>query len=338
MGERYGVHPDSSRRSYVGPGTKLVQLDAMRRTTRDEIFTQAAQRLRSEFEELSTVPHNALKGGEAEDLVRKFLRDHLPRRFGVGSGFLIDPDDSVSRQSDVVIFDAIDCPVYRTSEDAGIFPSNNVAAVVEVKSRITKERLRSAFENIAEAKSLKKHGHIPSPFRNQTYGCIFAFDSELSLDSTLGAYSELMREFGIGHHPDLMVVLDKAVFTLAACYPGASTFVSATIIGLGESAEGSHIAASYAETREASLDYFFRLLLANIMMFRSQVDHPGFNWGATPAEGMAHIEYLMSVSNSDDPEQSKRNRKKYEREARQLLDTHRRSSDVIELPGPKRNE
>jgi hypothetical protein len=37
-------------------------------TTRQEIFAQAAKKLRHDFEELSaTVVHSGLKGGEAED-------------------------------------------------------------------------------------------------------------------------------------------------------------------------------------------------------------------------------------------------------------------------------
>ena len=58
--------------------------------TRQSIFAQAARKLRQDFEELITIPHNALKGNEAEKLVRTFLKDHLPKRFDVGSGFIID--------------------------------------------------------------------------------------------------------------------------------------------------------------------------------------------------------------------------------------------------------
>ena len=132
----------------------------MARVTRKEVFAHAAKRLRQEFAELSTVPHNALKGSEAEELVRRFLREHIPKRFDVSSGFVIDPEDTVSRQTDIVVYDAFNCPVYRASENAGIFPSDNVAAVVEVKSRLTRERLREAFQNIAETKSLKKRGTV----------------------------------------------------------------------------------------------------------------------------------------------------------------------------------
>jgi predicted dinucleotide-binding enzyme len=80
----------------------------------------------------------------------------LPKRFDVGSGFIIDGFDTVSKQTDVIVYDALNCPVYRASEDAAIFPSDNVAAVVEVKSRLDQEQLTSAFENILATKQLAK--------------------------------------------------------------------------------------------------------------------------------------------------------------------------------------
>ena len=97
--------------------------------TREKIFEMAAQKLRQDFRELQVVPHAALKGVEAENLVRSFLRGHLPRRFDVGSGFILDKKNNVSKQTDVIVFDALNCPTYRTSETAAIFPANNVAAV-----------------------------------------------------------------------------------------------------------------------------------------------------------------------------------------------------------------
>src|SRR5689334_6255779 len=131
--------------------------------TRKSIFEQAAKNLRRDFDELSTVPHNALKGSEAERLVREFLNTHLPKRFCAASGFILDKGDQISRQTDVVVYDALNCPVFRASPDAGIFPSDNVAAVVEVKSRLTKAELRDAFEKIASVKRLSKTApHLPS--------------------------------------------------------------------------------------------------------------------------------------------------------------------------------
>jgi hypothetical protein len=125
--------------------------------TRKDIFEFASRRLRTEFEEIrNTVPHAGAKGSEAERIVRRFLSDHLPKRFAVGSGFILDRADAVSKQTDVVVYDALNCPVYRASDEAGIFPADNVAAVIEVKSTLDKTRFDEARENIAATKKLRK--------------------------------------------------------------------------------------------------------------------------------------------------------------------------------------
>ncbi len=59
--------------------------------TRQENFAQASKRLRQDFDELSIVPHSALRDGQAERLVRDSLNGHLPKRFSAGAGFIIDP-------------------------------------------------------------------------------------------------------------------------------------------------------------------------------------------------------------------------------------------------------
>lgn len=75
--------------------------------TRQKIFAQAAKKLRQDFGELSTIPHNALKGHEAEKIIQTFLSAHLPKRSSVGAGFIIDPHDALSKQTDIIIYDAM---------------------------------------------------------------------------------------------------------------------------------------------------------------------------------------------------------------------------------------
>ena len=100
--------------------------------SRQSIFELATQEGKTSYE-LYSVPHSALKGAEAGENHKKFLNTDLKKIF-TGLGLVIDPSDRISRQTDVVIYDAIHCPVYRASEEAAIFPSTNVAAVVEVNS------------------------------------------------------------------------------------------------------------------------------------------------------------------------------------------------------------
>jgi hypothetical protein len=281
--------------------------------TRDRIFALAAAKMRQDFLALAAVPHKGLKGDEAARLVREFLNAHLPKRFSAGSGFILDRRDNISKQTDVIIYDALNCPVYRASEEAGIFPADNVAAVVEVKSRLDGERLAEAFENIRAAKSLAKTKPPETPFlvQAQTLGCVFAFDSVLTVDTLMEHYGKLLAANGLGHHVDLVLVLDRAVLTLAGKPRGhewAQCFFEAT----GPDAEGTHLGVGALELGEASLDGFLRVLLAQLIFFRGMVDHPGFG---APNQQMK-VQYLTSITMEPDPEKRKQRLKEYRSEVK----------------------
>jgi hypothetical protein len=284
-------------------------------TTRQEIFAQAAKKLRQDFGELSTVPHNLMKGQEAERIVRTFLSHHLPKRFAVGSGFIIDPNDSVSKQTDVIIYDAINCPVLRASDIAAIFPSDNVTAIVEVKSQLDKQRLEEAFENISAAKSLTKTQlpELPILQTNQTFGCIFAFESSLTLNTLTQHYADLVRERGVGRHVDLILVLDRGLINLAG-KPRGLDWAPLVVEGLGgPRAEGAHIAAMSSDLGENSLDWFLRFLLAHLIHYRWMTNHPGFFLNK-PAPSQGIMAYIGSITKETDPVKRDEILKKYQEE------------------------
>ncbi|MBY0497788.1 MAG: hypothetical protein K2Y23_26565 [Cyanobacteria bacterium] len=74
--------------------------------------------------------------------MKEFLNEHLPKRFLAGSGFVIDSANGLSRQQDVVVYDAISSPIYRSAPKTQIIPMDAVVSVIEVKSTLTKAELR----------------------------------------------------------------------------------------------------------------------------------------------------------------------------------------------------
>jgi len=144
-----------------------------------DLFMQAARRLKSDFDYFrETNPHSATKGSEAEKVLREFLSNHLPQRFRAATGILIDTKNSLSKQTDVIIYDALSSSVYRFSEDAMILPVDTVGSVIEVKSRLTSDELLDGYEKIASAKALRKS---PSSEMDRE-----ATGSKLKMASTLG--------------------------------------------------------------------------------------------------------------------------------------------------------
>lgn len=296
----------------------------MQQVTRQEIFDQAAKKLRQDFSELYTIPHAGLKGGEAEELIRNFLRGHLPKRFDIGSGFIIDGYDKISKQTDVIVYDALNCPVYRASERAAIIPADNVAAVIEVKSRLDKEKLREAFANAQAVKGLSKTTppNAPVLITCQTLCLLFAFETSLTLGKLAEHYADCIREFSLGRHIDVVFLLDKGLIMLAGKIPegmavqqGMGGWAPLMLEGFGGAhGEGAHIAVSATEIREGGLDLFLRFLLAHLIHFRGLVGHPGF-W-LKQGQPQMSLTYLTSITHEKDP---KKRDEKLRRYAEQVI-------------------
>lgn len=96
--------------------------------------------------------NNLYYGLIAEDILRTFLRDIVPNRYGVCQGFVED-NGNLSRQCDIILFDQTDyAPTYSFGE-IKIIPSVAVTAVVEVKTSIDAETFHNtliAFEELAK--------------------------------------------------------------------------------------------------------------------------------------------------------------------------------------------
>jgi hypothetical protein len=69
------------------------------------IFKEISEQLLSEFRKTAEVNHPGGKGDLREDSFRKFLSDYLPKRYAVGRGEVITPENRVSGELDIVIYD-----------------------------------------------------------------------------------------------------------------------------------------------------------------------------------------------------------------------------------------
>ena len=185
-----------------------------------DLIREAARHLRAEFEEIkNTNPHFAERGAEADSILRKFLNDHLPKRFAADTGLVVDEDGGVSSQCDVVIYDAIDSPIYRRGQRVLILPSDNVAVTIEVKSNLNKAELEDAAKKIASVKALKRsplssvdQPVTHSPFvMTRTLGVVFAYEAMTSLDTLAENLATINESYSSDHWIDLVVVLDKGV-------------------------------------------------------------------------------------------------------------------------------
>jgi hypothetical protein len=244
-----------------------------------ELLTAAGRKLREDFQEIQDCnPHAGDRGEEAENILKKFLSERLPKRFGVESGIVIGQDGAISRQCDVIIYDALNSPVYRSGTKLQILPRDNVAAVVEVKSKLNKDELTDAAAKIASVKSIR-----PSPIsgvdqpvtfsnliNSGTLGCVFAFDSYTTLQTLAVNLSEINSASDSDQWIDLVIVLDKGLVGYAF-----QTLMAKDLMGwLGGPPTDEFVIPPFyvhlvqASCGEKTLNQFFLRLMAHLTFFR----------------------------------------------------------------------
>lgn len=93
--------------------------------------------------------HWQKEGEYKEEIFKKVLGMFLPESFAVGSGFVIGIDKTPTRQIDVIVYDTR-YPVLFRQADFVILPPDGVRAIIEVKTKLSKTKLKEAIEHASD--------------------------------------------------------------------------------------------------------------------------------------------------------------------------------------------
>lgn len=102
-------------------------------------------------------------GSFKEVLVRQLLREQIPERFAVGTGFIHWAAGVVSGQVDVLIWDRMGPAPYLRKGEFVIVAPECVAAIIEVKTTLTRQSLREAMRHL-HSEPLRTYANL----RNRT--------------------------------------------------------------------------------------------------------------------------------------------------------------------------
>ena len=105
------------------------------------------------------IQHNQTTGEFYETILRKFLNEFIPKKFKIGTGFIIDIENhQSSRQVDIIIYeDGKFSPIYQHN-DFVIVESNTVLSTIEVKARIDSTNINAASKNMDSVKNILMRG------------------------------------------------------------------------------------------------------------------------------------------------------------------------------------
>lgn len=179
----------------------------------EEYWSGVLQRLQAEVDIFNRlIKHAGEKGRENELSLARILASLIPKRYGVGSGLLIDSKDGYSSQTDIVIFNQADDPAVLAQSSQVLFPVENVRACIEVKTSVGSEEISDCGDKVASVKRLySSSGSTP-------------LYTLVGYDSTVfpGAIARNIRSLDAEKRPDLVCILNQAIFggwEEFVCYP-----------------------------------------------------------------------------------------------------------------------
>lgn len=115
-------------------------------------------------------PIRTSHGVAGEAAFRRLLKNHLPERYGITSGYIIPDIVSTNYKLyhyDVIIYDKLNSPVLWSEEDFDTsdlgkklaIPAKYVLSVIEIKSTFNQKNVQDAINKLTELSELSKYLH-----------------------------------------------------------------------------------------------------------------------------------------------------------------------------------
>lgn len=114
------------------------------------------RRLVAQLKERRQLPHPTIKGDEGELLWLKVLAEHLPRRYAVRYGIVIDSRGARSDAIDLIVYDPQYTPVFLAQDEHAYIFAEAVYAVFEVKYELDAGNVKYAAAKAASVRQLHR--------------------------------------------------------------------------------------------------------------------------------------------------------------------------------------
>jgi hypothetical protein len=125
----------------------------------EKLFSGSLAKLRTEASYFSTLTdHNPELGRLNESHLVSLLRNYLPSKYGIGTGFLVSggAEPKQSPQCDIIVYDTINNAPFYSSGAWSIFPIEMVYAVIEVKTTLNRMSLEDTFVKCGYIRGMAK--------------------------------------------------------------------------------------------------------------------------------------------------------------------------------------
>ncbi|MFE6893602.1 DUF6602 domain-containing protein [Streptomyces sp. NPDC057694] len=168
----------------------------------EEYWNGVLRRLQAEVDVFNRlIKHWGERGKENELSLARLLENLIPKRYGVGSGMVIDRADSYSQQTDIIVYDQANEPGILAQSTQVLFPVENVRACIEVKTSVNKAEIQESGKKRASLRALSSMAPILPLFH------LVGYKPSQEPETIARHLAELSEE----EKPDLFCVIDAGM-------------------------------------------------------------------------------------------------------------------------------
>jgi Domain of unknown function (DUF6602) len=258
--------------------------------------------LRASLLRTASISHELAKGEAREAAIRRELRPHIPGRYGLSSGLVVNLAGQESKQQDVIISDEVENSPFMAEGGLTRQPIEAVVATLEVKSVATPEEMRDGVAKALsvaallgdEPRSTYKPGigaQLVSSTCLKPFAGLIALRSSSPRESLVKAWAEAHRSDRPWDRSNGLVVIDD----FFACWTHADGQLSPV-------PDPTCSTVAIVDAGEDSLLWFYVLMMFGIQLYprptldvnryfvAANVDNPsttydpGFRWGSSSAQ------------------------------------------------------
>ncbi|MGH3118964.1 MAG: DUF6602 domain-containing protein [Gaiellales bacterium] len=197
-----------------------------------QVLEQAEEALWLAFKRTDAVKHSGLTGSGRERAVEQFLAEQLPARFVVAKGEAFDFKRQRSAQLDLVIYDQMAIKPLQIDSENSMLPAEALLAVVEVKTRLTREETRRCFVGARKLGELRPYGKefVFSRMggvdaKDKSPRClitVFSFETDLKAEDWAEREWDRLREVAAAENVpverlDRVIVLNRGLIVPPGC-------------------------------------------------------------------------------------------------------------------------
>jgi len=194
--------------------------------TIEKYFGDIALELKRQSERLKIgFSTHALSAGEnREDIVGNFLKEYLPKAFGIDTGIILSTEGEFSNQADLVIVDHLNnAPLYPTSKNR-LWLVESVYSLIEVKTTLSPSELDNAIVKCKRFKRLKRvFQTVPClPKIQESLFILWGFNGPQPKTLKENIVKCLLNVM-VEEQPDFIIIPDS-ILVSAGCYRRLSKF------------------------------------------------------------------------------------------------------------------